>query len=124
MPRPLKPRTVGLKPEVPVFKPRGVPANKLKTTILTIDEFESIRLADYEGLSHEESASLMNISRPTFSRLIEKARHKISAFLIEANQLLIEGGNVEFDESRGCPSCMKGHLENGKKGKFKCPDLD
>jgi len=105
MPRPVKKRTVGFNPEICVFKPRGVPSGKLKTMKLTLDEFESIRLADYEGMSHEEAAKQMNISRPTFSRLVEKARNKVASFFIEAKQIVIEGGNVEFDEKSGYLPC-------------------
>jgi predicted DNA-binding protein (UPF0251 family) len=107
MPRPLKPRTVGVVPEICHFKPRGVPAKKLKTVEVTLDEFEAIRLADYEGLSHEEAAVLMNISRPTFSRLVEKARVKIASFIVNGSQLIIEGGNIEFDPDKVCSKCKE-----------------
>ncbi|WP_303852721.1 DUF134 domain-containing protein [Seleniivibrio woodruffii] len=101
MPRPSKPRVIGAKPEIASFKPRGIAAKKLKAVNLTLDEFEAIRLADYQGLSHEDAAVLMNISRPTFSRLVEKARIKVASFIIEGSELNISGGNVQFQE-RGC----------------------
>ncbi|GAB1536070.1 DUF134 domain-containing protein [Geovibrio sp. ADMFC3] len=107
MPRPLKPRTIGVVPEICHFKPRGVPAKKLKTVGITLDEFEAIRLADYEGLSHEEAAVLMNVSRPTFSRLVEKARVKVAGFLVNGSQLVIDGGNIEFDPDRACVRCKE-----------------
>ncbi|WP_022851294.1 DUF134 domain-containing protein [Limisalsivibrio acetivorans] len=117
MPRPLKPRTVGLRPEVCHFKPRGVPSKKLKTAVLTLDEFEAIRLADYEGLSHEEAAILMNISRPTFSRLVEKARVKVAGFIVNAEQLVIEGGNVEYSDHLHCPKCKQEGMDSDGIGK-------
>ncbi len=108
MPRPSKPRVIGVKPETCNFKPRGIPSKKLKTVNLALDEFEAIRLADYEGLSHEDASVLMNISRPTFSRLVEKARINIANFLVEGAELVIEGGgNVEYKE-RGCSNCKEG----------------
>ncbi|PLX71521.1 MAG: DNA-binding protein [Denitrovibrio sp.] len=107
MPRPSKPRTIGVRPEICNFKPRGIPTKKLKSVNIALDEFEAIRLADYEGLSHEDASVLMNISRPTFSRLVEKARINIANFLVEGAELVIEGGNVEFREC-GCKNCKEG----------------
>lgn len=78
------------------FKPNGIPSARLKKVGLTLDEYEAIRLADFEGLSHEDAAKLMNISRPTFSRVVEKARRKLSEFIVEGKKLVIEGGNVEI----------------------------
>ena len=125
MPRPLKPRTVGVVPEVSVFKPRGVPAAKLSSVNLTLDEFESVRLADYEGLAHEDAARLMNISRPTFSRLVEKARVKIAGFLVEGCQLKISGGNVMLDEERTCRYCKEGLPETRQeRRRHKCSSAD
>jgi predicted DNA-binding protein (UPF0251 family) len=107
MPRPSKPRVIGVKPEISNFKPRGIPSKKLKSVNLALDEFEAIRLADYEGLSHEDASVQMNISRPTFSRLVEKARINIANFLVEGAELTIEGGNVEYREC-GCSNCKEG----------------
>lgn len=121
MPRPSKPRVIGVQPEICNFKPRGIPAKKLKTVNLTLDEYESVRLADYEGLSHEDAAVLMNISRPTFSRLVEKARVKIATFLMEGTELSIAGGNVSFQE-RGCRMCKEGLPESRmERRKHNCP---
>ena len=67
MPRPQKLRSVQHPPRRSGFKPTGVRARSLETTALNLDEFEAIRLADYLGLDHEESARQMGISRSTFS---------------------------------------------------------
>jgi len=124
MPRPSKPRVIGSKPEICNFKPRGIPSKKLKLVNLTLDEFEAIRLADYEGLSHEDASVLMNISRPTFSRLVEKARIKIANFIIEGAELVIEGGNVQFKE-RGCSMCKEGLPESRmERRKHNCPSTN
>ncbi len=78
---------------------------------LSIDEYEAIRLADHTGMNHNEAAEEMEISRSTFTRLIENARKKIAEFIIEGKQLQIDGGNIHF---RGniikCSSC--GHMFN------------
>ncbi|MBL7006449.1 MAG: DUF134 domain-containing protein [Spirochaetia bacterium] len=93
------------------FKPTGVQKNEKELLLLELDEFEAVRLADYLGMEHTEAATEMEISRSTFSRLIDKARKKISCFLIEGKHLQIEGGNIHF---RGnlirCRNC--GHMFN------------
>ena len=83
-------------PRINQFKPSGIPARTLKNIVLTIDEYEGIRLADYQGLDHSDAAEQMGISRPTFSRLIEKARNKVAQALIDGMMLTIEGGNFDF----------------------------
>lgn len=93
------------------FKPAGIMKSMLQSLAMTLDEYEAIRLADYMGMDHAEAAEEMEISRSTFSRLVEKARQKIAKFLVEGKELFIEGGNVHF---RGniirCQDC--GHMFN------------
>lgn len=90
-----KVRTVKSIPKKLEFRPAGESPYKLKKVGLTVDEYEAIRLADFEGKSHEDAAKLMSISRPTFSRIVEKARKKISEFIVEGKKLVIEGGHFE-----------------------------
>ena len=59
---------------------------------MTLDEFEAIRLADFEKLEHEKAASKMRISRPTFSRILSSARFKIADGLVNIKAIKIEGG--------------------------------
>ena len=89
-------------PDKNYFKPRGIPASELKEVVLSLDEYETIRLADYEQLYQEEAASRMNISRQTFGRIIEAAHKKIADVLLNGKALKIEGGEVSFDETRPC----------------------
>lgn len=95
-------------PDKNYFKPRGIPSVDLEEVVLGLDEFEAIRLADYEQLYQEEAAGRMNISRQTFGRIIEAAHRKIADVLINAKALKIEGGKVTFNEtgsngqSKGC----------------------
>jgi predicted DNA-binding protein (UPF0251 family) len=96
MSRPQKGRTVHTPPFFTGFKPIGVKAGALDSTQLSLDEYEAFRLADYMGLSHVEAAEEMDISRSTFSRLVEKARKKIAGLVIEGKLLTIEGGNIHF----------------------------
>ena len=93
---PYRKRMVNRPPAFTNYKPSGIPRKYLESIELTLDEFEAIRLADYKQFDHAEAAENMGISRPTFSRLIEKARNKVASALIEGKELLIIGGNVNF----------------------------
>jgi predicted DNA-binding protein (UPF0251 family) len=92
MPRPRIPRRVWLEPNVTYFKPAGIRMIDLAETILTVDEFEAIRLKDYEGLEQIQAAKKMNISQPTFQRLYESARKKVADALVNGKAIRIEGG--------------------------------
>ncbi len=111
MPRPEIDRIVHLPPLFNEFKPIGVSGRFLNEIQLSLDEYEAFRLADYLGMSQEEASAEMEISRPTFTRLIEKARKKIAEFLITGQKLRIEGGNVHFRQNiLRCHDC--GHMFN------------
>lgn len=62
----------------------------LEEVAISLDELESIRLADFEGLYHEEAAEKMNISRPTFGRILGEARRKLAEAVVEGKALKIE----------------------------------
>ena len=96
MPRPRLCRRVYFNPSVTYFKPRGVRLRDLNESILTIDELESVRLKDLEGLEQETAAKKMNISQPTFHRLILPARRKISDALINGKAIKFEGGDFRI----------------------------
>ena len=98
MPRPRKCRCVKCNPHASYFKPRGIPLIHLGEISLNMDELEAIRLADYEGLYHEEAAARMQISRPTFGRILSTARNKVAEAIVDGKALRIEtntdqGGN-------------------------------
>ena len=122
MPRPQKDRIVHSPPLYTSFKPQGLRRSELQQLPLSLDEFEAIRLADYMGMEHSEAAEEMEISRSTFTRLIEKARNKMAIFLIEGKELIIEGGNVHF---RGnmikCYDCGHMFRTDFKKMVRNCP---
>ncbi|MEA1954066.1 MAG: DUF134 domain-containing protein [Campylobacterota bacterium] len=71
------------------FKPCGIRRDKLEKMIIDEDEMEAIRLSDFEGLYQQECADKMDISRTTFSRLIENARRKISDALLNNKAISI-----------------------------------
>ena len=62
----------------------------LEEVLLSLDEFEAIRLADNEGLYHEEAAVRMNVSRATFGRILDNARGKVADAIINGKALKIE----------------------------------
>ena len=96
MPRPQYNRIVHEPPLFSEFKPIGRRKKDLEQIVLTLDEFEAFRLADQLGFSHAVAAEEMEISRSTFSRLIEKSRKKIADFIIQGRTLTIGGGSVHF----------------------------
>jgi len=108
MPRPKCCRQVGAIPYKTCFQPEGVTALSYPDEILlTLDEYESLRLADLEGLYQEQAASRMNISRQTFGRIVEAARRKVADVLVNGKSLRIEGGpvSINVDETTRCPRC-------------------
>jgi len=92
MPRPFKCRRVNYEPEVAYFKPRGIPLTKLEEVIMTVDEFESIRLADIEGMYQDEAAKEMDVSRQTFGNIVKSAHRKIADALVKGKAIKIKGG--------------------------------
>jgi len=102
MPRPFCQRHIGGRPGAPVFKPAGIPLRGLEEVVMTLDEFEALRLADLEGLYHEEAAARMRVSRATFSRIVEAAHGKVADALVHGKALRIEGGPVHLGAHRCC----------------------
>lgn len=106
MPRPKRNRRVFRPPLIGGLLPYGSSAGTAGQLTLLTEEYEAVRLADYEGLSQQESAVQMEISLPTFSRIYETARQKIARALVEGYSLAIEGGSIEFGESwYKCTQC-------------------
>jgi predicted DNA-binding protein (UPF0251 family) len=102
MPRPFCCRRIAGCPAAPVFKPAGVPLGDLVEVVMTLDEFEAVRLADLDGRYQAEAADQMNVSRPTFGRIVESAHRKIADALVHGKALRIEGGPVEVQGRRCC----------------------
>jgi len=95
MPRPRICRRVRFLPGVNYFKPAGIRMRDLEEIILTVDEFEAIRLKDLEGLDQTNAAKKMKISQPTFFRLLESARKKIADAIVNGKAIRIEGGEYK-----------------------------
>jgi uncharacterized protein len=90
--RPKKTRWVECLPGERCFKPKCKPKGKLDGVIVTLDEFEAVRLADLEGMRQVDAAKKLKISRPTFSRIIESGRKKVADALVNLKAIKIEGG--------------------------------
>ncbi len=100
MPRPRRCRRIWFEPNVTYFKPAGVRMTDLEESILTVDEFEAIRLKDLEGLDEDTSAKKMNISQPTFNRLANSARKKIADAIVNGKAIKIFGGTYKLFKKR------------------------
>jgi len=115
MARPYKTRRVTCTPNVTVYKPAGIPARELAWIRLTMDEYEVLRLIDYEGLEQEAAADVIGVSRPTVSRILGRGRRKLAAMLVDGTALLIEGGPISLPtehQGRG-----RGHRHrHGRRG--------
>jgi len=107
MPRPCKCRWIAGGPPIGAFKPAGVRARDLETVQVGLDELEALRLADFEGLYQDAAAERMGVSRPTFGRLIERARHKVVCALLETKMLVFKGGSFMMVEQQTfeCAEC-------------------
>jgi len=71
------------------FKPSGIPARDLEKTILNLDEFEALRLCDYDGMNQIEAGEAMGVSRGTIQRLLISGRKKIVDVLLHSKELIL-----------------------------------
>ena len=100
-------------PRMEGFKPFGIPMRELESVGLMFEEYEALRLADYENLTHEEAAKKMNISRPTFTRLYDKVRKKIAKAFVEGKAIIITGGTYLSDNYwYRCDDCHETTVSN------------
>lgn len=109
MARPVKCRKIQQIPESKYFIPTNERKNSLEENILMYEEIEAIRLKDLEGLEQSECAERMEVSRPTFQRILLSAREKIADSIIYGKGISIEGGSFEVSCEKECKGrqCMK-----------------
>ncbi|MFW5838644.1 MAG: DUF134 domain-containing protein [Bacillota bacterium] len=99
MPRPRKRRRVCALPDVTRFGPLGRPKNDCDIIVMSIDEYECIRLIDHQNMTQAECAEAMNVARTTVQGMYDAARKKLAKVLTEASILVIEGGDYEISAS-------------------------
>ncbi|MCU4156800.1 DUF134 domain-containing protein [Carboxylicivirga sp. A043] len=105
MPRRRRLRKVVAPPGFKGYKPYGHKENN-RMVELNYEEYEAIKLADYDILNHEEASKLMGISRATFARIYESARRKIAKALVESSEIKTVFGNAHLDNDWFlCTSC-------------------
>ena len=92
MARPPKCRAVSALPSVTYYKPAGIPLRLIKEVVLPVEGLEALRLKDVEGLEQTECSIRMGISRPTFQRVLYRARKTVAEALTSGMALKIEGG--------------------------------
>jgi predicted DNA-binding protein (UPF0251 family) len=90
VPRPRKLRRMGQPPRLAIYKPAGVALSDLNQVLLLPEELEALRLADLHGLSQEEAAAQMQVSRSTFQRILAHARRQVALALVEGLALRLE----------------------------------
>ncbi len=118
MGRPKKCRWVETEPGVNYFKPQGIPLRALEQAVITVDELEAMRLADYLEMTQEEVAQKMQVSRPTVTRMLARAHRTLAEALVRGKAIRIEGGDyrlgqpcstcgqwAEVAEGEACPEC-------------------
>jgi predicted DNA-binding protein (UPF0251 family) len=144
MPRPRCCRKISGRPLCALYSPGGISTSSGDAVSLTLDEFEALRLADFEGLYQEDAAGRMTISRQTFGRIIESAHRKVAQALIEAKVLRIGDGEFRAAERRsflcdscphkrvlasetgqpaGCPRCQGGDVRREDQDKKSTPKI-
>ena len=128
VPRPVKWRKVSFIPGVRYFLPAGVSQYELEEVVLKVEELEAIRLKDVEGLEQEACADRMEVSRPTFQRILNTARAKVAEALVNGKAIRIEGGNFTSNICPviclGCKNEWEEKLQKVLEGDYSCPKCD
>ena len=105
MPRPKRIRKMTNPPHFKGFRPIGLP-DKESPVVINYEEYEAIRLCDFELMGQVEAAKLMDVSRPTFTRIYESARRKVAQAFVGGKTIVFEGGKVYFDSDwYSCNNC-------------------
>lgn len=97
MARPCKRRRICEKPKCRLFRPHDIKSSGEDAVRMTLDEYECIRLIDYEGLTQEQCAAQMDAARTTIQAIYKSGREKLADSLVNAKELYIGGGNVVFE---------------------------
>ncbi len=134
MPRQRRLRKVVAPPNFKGYMPYGMSTMGSESVALLYEEYEAIKLADYDLMKHDEASELMGVSRPTFARIYESARRKIATALVETKEIKAVYGNALLDKnwylcnvcdtrftlpqiiaSHACPLCRSEQIESLNK---------
>ena len=122
MPRPVKWRKVCCMPESNQFGPLDMESESKGSIIMTIDEYETIRLIDLEQFTQEECAAHMNVARTTVQGIYNEARKKLAGSLVNGKVLFIEGGEYRLcdgsDIECGHTGCQRRKHGNNESDNF------
>ncbi len=105
MARPIRCRRICVEPQYNSFSPYGI--KNTEQVVLMVDEFEAVRLIDYEKRTHEQCAKQMGISRTTITEMYERARTKIADCIVNGKTLSISGGNYALCDGSAWTCCGK-----------------
>ncbi len=105
MSRPKRIRKMTNPPHFKGFRPIGLQEEN-SPVVINYEEYEAIRLCDFELLGQVEASKLMDVSRPTYTRIYESARRKVAQAFVLGKTIVFEGGKVYFDsEWYSCNNC-------------------
>ena len=99
MPRQKRSRRVVAPPGFRGYKPYGNRHGRKEHVDLHYEEYEAIKLADYDLMNHQEASRLMGVSRATFARIYESGRRKIARALVETREIRSVFGHASLDQS-------------------------
>ncbi len=121
MPRKKKNRRIQVPPVIKGMSVYGVRGRKSNEVILHLEEYEAIRLLDYQNLTQEQAAVYMDVSRPTLTRIYEEARNKVATAFVEGRDLVFRGGDIYFEKNWfKCNSCQASFSDYSKEN-VACP---
>ena len=131
MPRRRRLRKIVAPPGFEGYRPYGNTSDSNESIELLYEEYEALKLADYDLMNHKEASELMGISRPTFARIYESARRKIAKALVETKEIKSVFGNAWMDRTwflcnqcyvrftipakiheQNCPMCKSNNIES------------
>ena len=124
-PRARKYRKILNPPPMKGFKPYGYNVKEVdkEPVLIHFEEYEALKLCDYDMHNHHQASVIMDVSRPTFTRIYASVRRKVAKAFAENRQIKIEGGKVYYDSSwYSCSNCGC-YFNNPKRdiGDVECP---
>lgn len=118
MPRPRKGKKVCCLPDINLYGPLKLQQENNKCILMSVEEYETIRLIDLEKLTQEECGERMQVARTTIQKIYTGAREKVAESLVNGCILKIEGGDYqlysEIEKPIGCGRCRRSRCGRGR----------